>query len=73
MSAKIATPTQSFTPDALGLRAGMAPNTIRHIFRDEPGVIRIIRPERLNKRKYETMRIPRAVVVRVLGEDVLAA
>jgi hypothetical protein len=44
---------------------------IRDLFKDEPGVIRVLRPEKSNgrkggfKREYESMRIPESVARRV--------
>jgi hypothetical protein len=40
--------------------------TITRMFEHEPGVIVIKRPERMNKRSFRTMRIPRAVLERVV-------
>ena len=40
-------------------------DTVRRIFRDEPGVLRIERPETLHKRGYVSLRIPISVVERV--------
>jgi hypothetical protein len=51
----------------------LAPNTVRHLFRRQTGVLLIERPERMHKRRYTTMRIPRSVAVRVLGAEFLAA
>jgi hypothetical protein len=39
----------------------LAPDTIRALFRDAPGVLKINRPERRNKRGYVSMRIPESV------------
>ena len=40
-------------------------STIERIFYDEPGVLKIVRPETRRKRRYVTMRIPESVVARV--------
>ncbi len=40
-------------------------STIERIFYDEPGVLKIERPETRRKRRYVTMRIPESVVARV--------
>jgi hypothetical protein len=39
----------------------LAPDTIRSLFRETPGVLRIVRPERRNKRGYTSLRIPESV------------
>jgi AraC-like DNA-binding protein len=63
----------SYTPDELAKVSHLAPNTIRHLFRRQTGVLLIERPERMHKRRYTTMRIPHSVAVRVLGAEFLAA
>ena len=40
-------------------------DTIRSIFGNEPGVLKIERPEQMHKRGYTSMRIPESVVLRV--------
>ena len=50
---------------------GFSDQFIRDLFKDEPGVIRVLRPEKSNgrkggfKREYESMRIPESVARRV--------
>jgi hypothetical protein len=39
----------------------LSPDTIRALFRDTPGVLKINRPERRNKRGYTSFRIPESV------------
>jgi hypothetical protein len=39
----------------------LAPDTIRILFRDTPGVLKIVRPESRNKRGYTSYRIPESV------------
>jgi hypothetical protein len=39
----------------------LSPDTIRELFRDIPGVLKISRPERRNKRVYTSLRIPESV------------
>jgi hypothetical protein len=39
----------------------LAPDTIRALFRDTPGVLKISRPARRNKRGYTSFRIPESV------------
>ena len=43
----------------------MSANVIRDLFEDETGVLKIVRPEKLHKRKYTTLRIPATVAERV--------
>ena len=43
----------------------MSANAIRDLFEDENGVLKIVRPEKLHKRKYTTLRIPASVAERV--------
>jgi hypothetical protein len=44
---------------------GLSPDFIRDRFRDEPGVLKIDRPEKMHKRKYVTLRIPRSIAQKV--------
>jgi len=46
---------------------GLSENFIRQLFVDEPGVMKIVRPEDLKNRKraYITLRIPESVAARV--------
>jgi hypothetical protein len=44
---------------------GLCENSVRDLFKDEPGVIRIQRPKSRFKRSYTTLRIPRSVLDRV--------
>ncbi len=43
----------------------LSDETIRRLFRDEPGVIKIGDEERRRKRSYFVLRIPESVVLRV--------
>ncbi|MGA2337781.1 MAG: hypothetical protein WBQ19_01130 [Terriglobales bacterium] len=45
---------------------GFSTSTIIKLFRDEPGVIVLTRPTEMHKRRYRSLRIPRAVYQRVL-------
>ena len=54
-----------YRPDELAETWGLSVKVIREIFSSEPGVLKVDRPERRNKRGYCTMRIPESVVVRV--------
>lgn len=44
---------------------GLSRDTVRRIFRDHPGVLKLDRPETRRKRGYLSMRIPESVVLRV--------
>jgi AraC-like DNA-binding protein len=46
---------------------GLSRQTITRIFEHETGVIVLARPERMHKRSYRTIRIPRAVYERVIA------
>lgn len=54
-----------FKPEELGKLWGLSANVIRDLFEDETGVLKIVRPEKLHKRKYTTLRIPATVAERV--------
>ena len=53
-----------FTPGELGKLWGMHAGTIRRIFRDEPGVIRLGSIGRRSRRDYLSLRIPESVARR---------
>jgi hypothetical protein len=53
------------TPQELAEAWGVSTETIRFIFRDEPGVLKIGKPGTRSKRGYFTLRIPREVAERV--------
>lgn len=44
---------------------GLCENSVRELFKEEPGVIRIQRPRSRYKRAYTTVRIPKSVLERV--------
>ena len=54
-----------YTPDELAEAWGVSTETIRSIFRDEPGVLKIGDTGSRHKRGYITLRIPESVVERV--------
>ena len=58
-----------FTPVELAALRNLAQSTIRELFQDEPGVIRMGEPSRrvgrTLKRAYYSMRIPQSVAERV--------
>lgn len=54
-----------YAPNELGNLWKFSGRFIRELFEDEPGVIKITRPEQMNKRRYTTLRIPESVATRV--------
>jgi hypothetical protein len=46
---------------------GLSYQTVTRLFENKPGVIVLERPEKMHKRRYRTIRIPRAVYERVIG------
>jgi hypothetical protein len=56
---------QHYTPEQLAKLWGLSVETIRRMFREEPGVLVIDRPETRRKRGYKSIRIPASVAVRV--------
>jgi hypothetical protein len=53
-----------YTPDDLASLWGVSAETVRNIFRKEPGVLRVTQPNE-KKRKYVLTRIPHSVAERV--------
>jgi hypothetical protein len=74
---RIKQPEEVFTPKELADRNKLDPSTIRKIFRDEPGVIRLNAERgtgrRKRRRSYATIRIPASVADRVFGRMTVAA
>ena len=54
-----------FSPTELAEVWGLSPDTIRNLFREQPGVLKIGRAEARFRRGYFTLRIPQSVVERV--------
>lgn len=54
-----------YSPSELAESWGVSVETIRCIFREEPGVLKIARPATKTKRGYMTLRIPQSVAERV--------
>jgi hypothetical protein len=54
-----------FTPAELAEAWSVSPETIRSIFRNEPGVLKIGKNGTRYKRAYITMRIPEEIAKRV--------
>lgn len=53
-----------FTPIQLAKLWGLSSDCIRDMFLDEAGVLKIDRPEKMNKRGYCSLRIPHSVAHR---------
>ena len=53
-----------YTPIELGKLWGFSPDTIRTIFKNTPGVLRVEAPPRRFKRGYVSVRIPESVAMR---------
>jgi hypothetical protein len=54
-----------FTVSELASLWHLSKDTIRSLFRDEPGVLKLDAPETRSKRGYCTLRIPESVAQRV--------
>lgn len=63
--AVIPTVERHFTVAELSKRWFFSENTIRRLFSQEPGVVRIARPQTRSKRGYTSMRIPERIAERV--------
>jgi hypothetical protein len=46
---------------------GLSRQTVTELFEHERGVLILPRPETMHKRRYRSLRIPRAVYERVIG------
>ena len=57
---------KAFTIREIAALTGFSRQTITRMFQKEKGVLVIDRPEAMHKRKYRSIRIPRAVCDRVL-------
>jgi transcriptional regulator GlxA family with amidase domain len=56
----------AYTCEEVAEMMGFSRQTITRMFENEPGVIVIKSPTRMNKRRYRSIRIPHAVYERVL-------
>ncbi|MCU1339312.1 MAG: hypothetical protein JWO19_4893 [Bryobacterales bacterium] len=56
-----------FTAEEIAESYSLHAATVRKIFTDEPGVIRLGRPAHGRRRQYFTLRIPASVVKRVFA------
>jgi hypothetical protein len=57
---------QAYTVAEVAAMTGFSRPTVTRMFEHEPGVIILNRPERMHKRRYRSLRIPRAVYERVI-------
>lgn len=57
---------QTLKPSDVADLMGLSVPTVRKLFLDEPGVIVIDRPSTNSKKRYRSLRIPRAVFERVM-------
>jgi len=56
----------AYTVAEVASMTGLSHMTVRRMFETEKGVIILARPETMHKRRYRSIRIPRAVYERVL-------
>jgi hypothetical protein len=61
-----------YTPAEIARLKKLHPGTIREMFLEEPGVIRLGRPATRRKRQYFTLRIPESVAERVFARLTVA-
>jgi hypothetical protein len=61
------TDKQAYTVADIAELTGLSAGTVTRMFEHERGVIILERPERMHKRKYRSIRIPRVVYERVIG------
>jgi len=54
-----------FTVNELSKLWGLSVDTVRGLFRNHPGVLKIAHPERRERRRYCTLRIPESVAQQV--------
>lgn len=57
-----------FTPQDVAESLKLSEETVRTIFQDMPGVVKISKPRLKGKREYKTLRIPEAVFERFLHD-----
>ena len=55
-----------YTVADIAAMMGLSRSTVTRLFEHESGVIILERPERMHKRSYRSLRIPRAVYERVI-------
>jgi hypothetical protein len=57
---------QIYTVKEVAMMMGLSRQTVVRLFEKERGVLILERPETMHKRRYRSLRIPRAVYERVL-------
>ena len=68
-----AQPSEILTPAEIAKANKFDPETVRRLFRDEPGVIKLGHPRKGRKKPYFTLRIPRQVYDRVMSRMTVTA
>lgn len=58
----------ALTVAEVAILTGLSVRTVTRVFAKERGVLILERPATLHKRKYRSIRIPRAVYERVIGK-----
>jgi hypothetical protein len=66
MQGSRSTEKQVYTPAEVSKMMSFSQRTIIRMFEKEPGVLIVARPEAMHKRRYRSIRIPRAVYERVV-------
>jgi predicted DNA-binding transcriptional regulator AlpA len=61
-----------FSTSEVCVLLGLSRSTVIRLFEDEPGVLIRLHPEEMHKRRRRTIRIPRAVFLRVKAKKFLA-
>jgi len=62
----ITKPKEAYKVDEVAALTGFSRSTVTRMFEHEQGVLILGRPERMHKRRYRSIRIPKAVFERVL-------
>jgi len=57
---------QAYTLEEIACLTGFSRKTVARLFDDEPGIIVLERPTKMNKRRYRSVRIPLTVYERVI-------
>ncbi len=57
-----------YTPEELAKLTKLHPSTVRKMFLDQPGVLRLGHAGSRRRRQHFTLRIPASVAARVFGE-----
>jgi AraC-like DNA-binding protein len=60
-------PIKALTVKEVSEMTGLSPQTVTRLFEKEPGVIILSRPEKMHKRRYRSLRVPRHVDERVIA------